>query len=224
MTRPVCQMSRSRYYANLAQTIAATTELPEHIRPVYTGKPKQLELIDSYTNSNTIHLKLGNESLRFDKLFLRDACSCDLCVDPSTLQKTFETTSIPPALSMKSARPTSKGALEVIWDDSHRSIYTQPFLLQYANSNRCKEARKLLTPYTTWDGDSISDKLRPFDYLDYMNFDRILSQVIMQLHKYGIVILDNCPTRTDSTEGTIKLVERIGVLKNTFLWANVERQ
>ena len=215
-TRLVCQMSRSRYYSNLAHTIAATTELPEHIRPVFTGKPKPIEIIDNHTNSNTIQLRFGNESLRFDKLFLRDACCCNLCVDPSTLQKTFETTSIPPALYIKSARATSKGALEVIWDDNHRSIYAQTFLLQYANPTRCKEARKLLTPYITWDRDTIACKLRPFDYLDYMNFDRILSQVILQLHDYGIAVLDNCPTRTDSNESTIKLVERIGVFKHTF--------
>lgn len=155
----------------------------------------------------------------FDAVFLRDCCSCDRCVDPSTTQKTFDTADISPNIQPRSLESKIDGSVRITWEhdlpgfEDHVSVYDTFFcqrnhLLQSrleATSNQLDQPR-IWTSYTT------GHKL-DVDYDSYMNAPSTLLSSLQHLHLHGILFIRSIPPSSDAVTS---IAERIGPLKNTF--------
>jgi gamma-butyrobetaine dioxygenase len=197
---------------------------PEHIRPLSTSRP-QLEL-GPETNTNIeaeksdIAVEIDGERHQFDCFFLRDACSCPKCVDPSTQQKLFSTTDLPADVLPRAVRIKNKGALEVVWnhpeDHPHVSFYEPEFLLRYSTAERRRHFRFPVPQQIYWDGEMMRENLLKVDYDAFLKDDLMLHKVLVQLHLYGLALFVNVPSEnTDGTE-IANLATRIGEIKQTF--------
>ena len=156
---------------------------------------------------------------RPDPIWLRDACSCELCVDPSSKQKRFQTSDIPLEIDYLSREVGPDGTLSVTWSNdihgfgsNHISTYTKDFLSLYEKYDGTTKALLSIKP-TFWDKAMITESVKFVDFSHYMSRDSALHDVLNQLGKYGLVFLCNVP---ESEKAIEDIAGRIGPLKNTF--------
>ncbi|KFY84089.1 hypothetical protein V500_09586 [Pseudogymnoascus sp. VKM F-4518 (FW-2643)] len=156
------------------------------------------------------------------RLWLRDACSCSLCVDPSTRQKVFETPKIPANISYKSVTESKDGkSISVTWDNDipgfgpeHISTYEKKELERYDNNPVAVESLQAneADSYKIWNRDQVSEKIQFIDYDKSMEDDKTLFEVLKQLRLYGLVFIKNVP----GENGPAAMGKRIGRLRDTF--------
>ncbi len=157
-------------------------------------------------------------SHRPDPFWLRDACSCELCVDPSSKQKRFQTSDIPLEIDYLTQEVAPDGTLSVTWSNDiqgfrndHVSTYTKDFLSLYDSSRSERYPR--FKNKTLWDKAMITESVQFVDFSHYISQDSVLHNVLNQLQKYGLVFLCNVPQSEKAIED---IAARIGPLKNTF--------
>lgn len=170
-----------------------------------------------------LHQKVATASL-----WLRDSCPCELCVSPSSGQKSFATPDIPHNVSPRRVQVSPESALVVEWENDipdaaaqgHISTYTPEYLdsLKFRRELREREDNDFRVvdrevPYQIWNKASIADKLRKVDYEEYMNTEEGLWKILFDLEAYGLVFLKNVP-KDENSVSTIGL--RIANLQETF--------
>lgn len=167
---------------------------------------------------------------------LRDACRCLKCVDPSTRQRVHtspeawrEVQATP--LLMRCPKPgevdvtfkDGQQGLRVQWAPGHSSFYSSAYLQELA-FGPVKDSHRLLSHATrvTWDKDALlaqADKLY-VQYADLAQPERrsILLDTLIQLQRFGIVIIKGVPTdKTDDQNCSLrKVMGWIGELRNSF--------
>ncbi|RPA82614.1 Clavaminate synthase-like protein [Ascobolus immersus RN42] len=167
-------------------------------------------------NTKRVHFRLYGEPISFDYMFLRDACHCPKCVNPSTQQKTFASTDL--SAETKPAKVeefNNKKGLRITWEgeDAHVSEYPVEWLIRYSSKRNRLHARFNNIRQTYWDKAMMEEQVRWFDYDAYMKEDEALFEVLKTLERYGLVFLRGVPTEVDSVA---TIAKRIGPLKNTF--------
>ncbi|KAI9809000.1 MAG: hypothetical protein M1825_002289 [Sarcosagium campestre] len=173
-------------------------------------------------NGKRIRLTLDKEDIDFDNVFLRDACSCPLCVDPSTQQKLFQTSDIPSSISAKSSKFTPADGLTIRWKDDligypedHTTVIPTDFLRAYANPiARYQRRHQHFDERVLWNRDIMESDVENLPYEGYMNDDSVLLTALRQLRIYGLVFLKDVPQSDEQAVERIAL--RIGALKDTF--------
>lgn len=160
---------------------------------------------------------------RPDPIWLRDACHCELCVDPSSKQKHFQTSDIPLEIDYLSRDVGPDGTLSVTWSNdiqgfgsNHVSTYTKDFLSSYSDNGRVETDETNPCGYgecRRWDKAMINESVKFIDFNHYMSQDSVLYDGLKQLQLYGLVFLRNVP---DSEKAIEDIGGRIGPLKNTF--------
>src|SRR5579871_3347569 len=209
---------------SFSKVLASTMTPPEHIRPIPTYRPRLSLGPETNTNLESrkpdILVEIDGEPHTFDTFFLRDACPCPKCVDPSTRQKLFNTTDIPDDIAPRAIRLKNKGSLEVIWDHPvdhpHVSHYEPELLLHYSTPERRRHFRFPLQQQIYWDGEMMRENLLKVDYNAFLTDDQMLHKVLVQLHLYGLAFFVNVPSvNTDGGE-IENLASRIGEVRQTF--------
>jgi gamma-butyrobetaine dioxygenase len=155
-----------------------------------------------------------------DPLWLRDACSCELCVDPSSKQKRFQTSDIPLEVNYLAKDVGPDGSLSVTWSNdiqgfgsAHVSTYTKDFLSLYGSSKSAAFRYSRHKAMKLWDKAMITESVKFIDFSHYISQDSVLDDVLGQLREYGLVFLCNVP---ESEKAIEDIAGRIGPLKNTF--------
>lgn len=159
-------------------------------------------------------------SYSFPSVFLRDSCSCVLCVDPSTTQKRFESADIPPDIHPASLDLRDDGSVQIKWErdipgfDDHMSVYDPSF----GDRNKDLQSRLEATSNAQdrripWDYKIISRKIETVDFSSYMNSPAKLFSSLEHLNQFGLLFLHSVPSRLDSVTAIAK---KIGPLKETF--------
>ena len=161
--------------------------------------------------------------ITFSALFLRDACTCAQCVDPSTNQKKFETAQLPLNPSIEKQETLGDGTLEITWKTgpgndlegitNHVSTYSPDFLNRFPRKQLHLSVRNSW-PFKTWDRPHMEDKRKAltFDFARYMRGDG-WRNVVYNLLCYGLVFLRDVPPEPDSVT---RIAERIGPVRDTF--------
>ncbi|KAI0471716.1 hypothetical protein GGR56DRAFT_667600 [Xylariaceae sp. FL0804] len=161
------------------------------------------------------HLILRHEQkgspVKVHKSWLRDACTCSECVDPSSGQKTFSTADIPAKLQIRKACWAEDGSLEVEWDsdfrtgDIHVSRYPpsdfKPFELSLAPQGR------------PWRRADIEARQPFFSYDEFMARDDSFASAMRELHWSGLIFLRGVPLEEQAVES---IAEKVGGLQETF--------
>jgi gamma-butyrobetaine dioxygenase len=146
-------------------------------------------------SSNDIHLtvSINGEKVKYDWIFLRDACQCPHCLDASSQQKVHHTCDIPLNISPlhNGLRLIDGNALEIRWNEQepngHRSVYSFDWLSMYSSAPSINRARFNERPIVHWNRAMIAkvDLHVPCD--DYMHTERGLFTALTLLNDYGLV-------------------------------------
>ena len=180
----------------------------------------QFQLLMSRSHRQQVLWPPSDSYTQFSAIYLRDCCSCDRCVDPSTTQKTFETADIPPSIRPKSMVVQDDGSIHIAWEpdlpgfEDHVSVYDSSF----GRRNNSHESRLKATstlPYRTimWNRNSMSQYQMNVNYNSYMTSPTTLHSCFRQLQLYGLLFIHSIPSSTDAVT---RIAERIGPLKNTL--------
>lgn len=162
----------------------------------------------------------GNSEHTFDAVFLRDCCSCERCVDPSTTQKTLESADIPRDISPKSLDRHDDGSVHITWDpdlpgfEDHVSVYDPSFGTKNSTlKSRLEATLNLLDQRVLWGRDTMSQIQLAVDYETYMNSSSTLLSCLRHLFRYGLLFIRSIPSSADAVSC---LARRIGPLKETL--------
>ncbi|KAL7268747.1 hypothetical protein RUND412_008616 [Rhizina undulata] len=217
---PSCtQLSHSRAQCGSSPLHPA----PATRRHLSSVKPKgPPPYIPTTKNGKRMHIIVDDRYVSYDNIFLRDACTCPLCVDPSTQQKLFQTTDIPYEVHPRSSQRLPGGGLKVVWEDDipgerwkdHESVFEIDFLRRYSSLRSRIRASYNDQTYVLWDRNKMENDQFWIDYEEYMNSDEKLFLTLKHLSRYGLIFVKNIPPgKSDAVNG---LAGRIGNLKNTF--------
>lgn len=193
-----------------------STSSPSEVARVGSQKITEEEIIPSKT--------------LFDNVFLRDACSCSSCVDPSTKQKTFSTAQLPTDTYIKSRKSIPgkvsdpEDRIEIVWgakdEADHVSEYKVKQLEMYGSpllryNNRWKFAREQIH----WNQKFLEKHLVTREYEDYMKNEEAFNDVLLGLYSTGLAMVRGAPAAEKDTDGQIlveKIAKKIGYIKETF--------
>ncbi|KAK9472450.1 uncharacterized protein V1510DRAFT_417547 [Dipodascopsis tothii] len=162
----------------------------------------------------------------FDPIFLRDACACDKCVDPSSKQKRRTTAQTPPDVRAEAVRAAPDGTVLVDFasgvDGAHRhtGVYPADFLRTYSSPRARFDHRwGFPVPEVYWEQATLGQHLVDVDFDAYMADDGVLRQFLLGLYSTGLAFVSNVPAQERLADGQIAVEaigRRIGYIKNTF--------
>ncbi|KAH9222761.1 hypothetical protein DL95DRAFT_441109 [Leptodontidium sp. 2 PMI_412] len=147
--------------------------------------------------------------------WLRDNCRCEKCVNQDTMQRAFDTFSIPQDIQPKEVR-IEKDGLRITWaNDDHVSSYKWDWLVKHRNKAAVsmfeQEKQELMDPYTYWDS-NIASNPPSVHYDEIMADDKGVGAWTAKIRQYGFCYVDGCPV---SPEKTQELLERISFIRVT---------
>ncbi|ORY71478.1 uncharacterized protein BCR38DRAFT_307753, partial [Pseudomassariella vexata] len=154
-----------------------------------------------------------------DRHWLRDACTCELCVDPDSGQKNYGTCDVPLELPIQNCRKTAEGELEVVWQndflsrqgENHVSKYSADWIQSFffpAPYGSFKLPNRIFWDKAIFEKDRIT-----LDYNHWMASGRDFVQGMLQLRTHGLLFLKNVP---ESEESVIHVANQIGNLQETL--------
>ncbi|KAH8197580.1 hypothetical protein TruAng_008264 [Truncatella angustata] len=175
----------------------------------------------SALQENDIHLRHPKLEylLKLDKLWLRDACTCERCVNPSSHQKRFSTSDIPNDLPINYVKHCTDGFFEISWKHdfltgvSHITrlsadrVYNSYFRGEYL------EPFHTQAPKIAWNGVKLRTSSVFHDYKCFMDGGPQYVDAIERLDAYGIIFLRNVPYSEESVEHISKM---LGIAQETF--------
>lgn len=174
--------------------------------PVWGESGIALQFRTSYENNTHISYT--------PNFWLRDHCRCNKCVNQDTMQRAFDTFSIPADIMPKTVL-TEEDGLRVTWaNDDHVSFYPWSWLWKHAR-------RSTGGNFDTWErvnqnlrlwNSGISTSPPSVSYDEIMADDRGVGRWTAKLRQYGFCYVDGCPV---SPEKTKKLLERIAFIRVT---------
>lgn len=201
------------------------------------GRPKKppkapLAVIPRVGNrlAKLTNVEVDGRFVSFDNIFLRDACACPRCVDPSTRQKLFQTADIPNTVMPRAVHAVGPAGTLLVdgWEDDipaaaaaaagpepHVSVYDIAFLRKYAEMRYRLRHNYNDRRHVLWDARLMAQDMLWVDYEDYMASDLKLYEAVTHLSLYGLLFLRGVP-ETPSQSAVEGIAQRIGNIKNTF--------
>ena len=144
-------------------------------------------LKEPYTNVDYITVEGFSP---FHPAFLRDACTCEKCVDPSSKQKNFQTTDISKNIKAASVNQSPEGVVEVVWendipgwDPGHKSTFPQEFFKAHSSPSALLKSQFEAGRPRLWNKQRITRELEYVNYDEYMGRDEGLFRAIRQVSK-----------------------------------------
>lgn len=153
--------------------------------------------------------------------WLRDNCKCSQCIHPSNRQKLHSSADVVnTALEKVELRGNELYLVFNDGDKQHETTYDMDFLARYGSTKSMAKAHLFPESPVYWQGKEMSEKVKFIEYERYMHDDGALYEVLLELHRYGLVFLEGCPTENNGA-GLADIAERIAHIKHTFygrLW------
>ncbi len=84
-----------------------------------------------------LELTIGERTLCFPAVWLRDNCPCPTCRDPDSGQKLKDITEIPNGLAVAAAEDTGESVVVTYAPDRHRSTFSRSWLADHALDSDC---------------------------------------------------------------------------------------
>ncbi|CDK27574.1 unnamed protein product [Kuraishia capsulata CBS 1993] len=187
-----------------------------------SSSPIRLEVLGY--DSSFITIAVDGKVVRYNNVFLRDACERPgKSIHADSRQKLFTTASIETSLHPTAAPHVTQQGLEVDWFDGegkipHRSSYSADFLKKYSTIQARRTDVQLEEP-VLWDGAAIREALPriTFSHNEYMHNDHVFATALRNLNKYGLIFVNGVPDQSSSESWFVQsIAERIGYVKRTF--------
>ncbi|EPE25872.1 Clavaminate synthase-like protein [Glarea lozoyensis ATCC 20868] len=191
--------------------------LHPNLAPRYKAGDHIPENESSYRQSTRLYIRTENmtrkEGYSFIKLphfWLRDSCRCRKCVNQDTMQKTFDTFSIPKDITPAKVT-TEKEGLHIKWasEDGHESFYPWEWIFK----NKYELVQNTISENQKVWGSEIASDPPSVHYDEIMANDSAMFQSTdVVWNTYGFCYVDGCPV---SPERTKELLERIAFIRVT---------
>lgn len=159
-------------------------------------------------------------------IYLRDACDCPQCVDPSARQRNYSFVDIPLLIKPVLKEIGENHTYHVSWehdvpgfDASHTSLFPASKierLIMTPDTQRGNPRNSKLLKSQLWDKAAFTKRGCWIEYEDYINDLSSLKSALSALRRDGLIFVKNVPPETSSVS---KVGERIGPLRNTFYGA-----
>ncbi|KAI1104915.1 hypothetical protein F4804DRAFT_170455 [Jackrogersella minutella] len=168
-------------------------------------------------NNTTIRipdLRKSNEKqddLVLDRHWLRDGCTCEICKDPDSGQKNFNTLDIPSDLELK-ASMAEDGGLDIVWQNDflskgeHKSHYAPSQIMPWYRIQKPISC-------VLWDKEIMERDALTIDYDEWMAGKDEFFSGLLQLRTHGLLFLRNVPP---SEESVVSIANQIGLIQHTF--------
>lgn len=177
--------------------------------------------VEDLAEQSAVRITWDDElSAKFHKKWLRDHCTCPICLHPDTRQRQVDTASIPadPQVTKLAVSPSS-GGVAIEWLGNVRGLPCQasdfdPHWLRHhaygvEPSVYPKNYRQTsLRGMALWEGASL--QLPAHDFKDAM---QDIKPIMEDLHKYGLARVHSTPSSMDETE---KFTRKIGFVMETI--------
>ena len=161
----------------------------------------------------------------FNNLFLRDASRSPNSVDAKTGQKLFTTgrLAVKQIHTIPAVIKISKDAqsVNITWKDGDSYDYPLDFLFRYKGSTfatrSLRNASSVFRPLI-WNKHRFEDSMENFetDYRKFMDDDKALFDALINLQRYGLVLVTNLPPVESQDPQFLKdLCERVGPIRKT---------
>ncbi|KAF2225455.1 taurine catabolism dioxygenase TauD, TfdA family-domain-containing protein, partial [Elsinoe ampelina] len=152
-----------------------------------------------------------------DPIQLRDMCSCELCVDPSSGQKNFWTVDIPANISIAERQNLGKDeGFAFTWENDvpgfpvdHITKLNDADLYYHLFMKTDRRTRTLASCNKA----KIEKELVVVDFEAYLNDIVTYKQVLRAVRDNGLAFVTNVPESEDSV---VNIAEKIGPLRNSF--------
>ncbi|KAI0020322.1 Clavaminate synthase-like protein [Xylariomycetidae sp. FL0641] len=151
--------------------------------------------------------------------WLRDACTCPKCVDPSSGQKRFATVDVPLDLSVERLARTEDGSLEVQWSndfltgDTHTTHYDGEFVKRLFGAGGAPVGKTPPPGQIMWDREGLEEVKPFFEFEQFMNGEADYATAMTRLRTHGLIFLKNVPSDEKMVE---EITKKIGMLQETF--------
>ncbi|KAK2624521.1 hypothetical protein QTJ16_006471 [Diplocarpon rosae] len=182
------------------------------IRYIEYSKSERSNFVQLYRDSRRSKL--------YHPVYLRDACTCSRCVDPSSGQKNFQTTDIPQTIKSTSVTHQEDGSVQVTWENDipgfgtdHVSTYAPRFTSTTYTLEARRNDYSEKFRYRLWDMRRLREELQFINFEEYMNDDEKLYRALVLLKSYGIILIRGVPK---SEKSVAEIAERIGTIRDTF--------
>lgn len=169
-----------------------------------------------------VRVDIDEKTFALSPILLRDLDESPRSIDPSTRQKLFLTTDIPPTISSRGISYGTEG-VTFHWNNGLASsedgdpTFTSWESLRALVSTGTTEAATSrlddLPRRAVWTAEEFTSATEDISYEQYMSSDATLLAALNQLHTHGLLFLTDVP---DSEDSVSRMAERIGPLKNTF--------
>ncbi|KAI5212461.1 Clavaminate synthase-like protein [Aureobasidium subglaciale] len=193
--------------------VQAQTESSAETTDETTGLKTPSNPLEAVTITKSRYDKVGKV---FDNIFLRDSCACAKCVDTSTRQKRFDSADIPTNIRIRSLQYEGDSVV-ITWKHDVSGYGPDHQTRLSRNAITRSPHGPLTTMYTSgkssWHRQSFEARAEDFDYNEYMSDEKVVSDLLRQLHTHGLVFIKNVP---EAESSVIETANRIGPLKNTF--------
>ncbi|ETN42738.1 uncharacterized protein HMPREF1541_01896 [Cyphellophora europaea CBS 101466] len=153
-------------------------------------------------------------------VYLRQACTCNKCVDPSDGQRNFSLAYIPKDIEIRNHHQDEHGNHVVQWskdapgfDSDHVSVYSVGKVKAEVISHKMANRGMYDRYQQLWNGKRFPLEQTTIPYDDYMSSPESLALALHYLWRYGLIFIRDVPPDEDSVS---KLAERIALLRNTF--------
>lgn len=210
------------HLASLDEMPPDAQKIPDVVSPL-TGKA-----MDVFRLKDSLVFKMEHDAARRCTVeMLRDACSCHLCRDPHSGQKSFSSTEIPTGIEILEARTRQDGGLVVtinkdmerIGADRGHDILLEPDYvakLMHPPLKRYDTAVVNARRYHVdhWDKNYIQKNVRKISYEEFMQPESTAFwDAIQDIMRLGLVFLKDVPRDEHSV---VRITERINCIRETF--------
>lgn len=170
--------------------------------------------------SSKIPITIGNETVEYSSIVLRDACACPACVHESTRQRLFSIADVPATIRAKSIEVDSASdTVSIKWEndapgfiDEHTTQLSLDSLHRLNKTGSAPGSQKdSLESQFLWTLEPLN--LPDYNYDVYMKDDRALNDLVIQLRTKGLAFVTGVP---GTEEALATIATRIGPIKDTF--------
>lgn len=200
-----------------------------------------LWIANASSDGKNLVLPFKDATRRINLIRLRDACSCPRCVNPSSGQREFRSSDIPPKINIRDLRhlhggdhnnknnvsssssrsnPSEDDKVAVSWhhdvpgyDPDHESVFSRAELKELAQPPTRRGWNRGGRSRVSWNRDVMERNQHWISYHDYLHDHGAFWMAMRSLFRYGLLFLRGVPEDEKSVE---RITTRMGPLRNSF--------
>ncbi|KAI1751628.1 taurine catabolism dioxygenase TauD, TfdA family-domain-containing protein, partial [Xylaria castorea] len=182
-------------------------------KPYKDGHYWQSDLASNNSRISYRRTRLS-EPFVVSRSWLRDACTCEKCVNPSSGQKNYASTDVPILLDISNLTVTEEGELLVYWENDFLTYGTHVSKYSRTLWDRMESVEIETIPEPRiWSRQVLTEASPYYSYQSFMTDGPEYRQAVTALSEFGLIFLRDIPSSEETVKG---IASRLGVIQDTF--------